>query len=271
MSQAQSDVDQAEEIQTAAPQLPPQKKTKASKLWQKFTRDPPLGQKGANSTNPFAKCNLCKAPRFQPRGNAGLMKHLVSCNGISKEELAEAHQIAQDEGIVYDGKPEKLDSYVESSKTADARKRQRSNSSGSLHAHFDTRAPSAEDKKALSRALLLFVVMCNVSFEAVISPFFLHFVQLLRPLWHPPSEFRIHQPSSITYGACHVVLSVQIAAGPDVLSGRLLTAEAATVDRMRDDQLKGEIILLLRIVHICALHDCLGDFDKGCLLQMPRT
>ncbi|KAK9837056.1 hypothetical protein WJX84_008814 [Apatococcus fuscideae] len=30
--------------------------------------------------------------------------------------------------------------------------------------------------------------MCNVAFEAVAGPFFLYFIQKLRPLYHPPRE-----------------------------------------------------------------------------------
>ena len=193
-------VDSEHTVTSGGPTLPP-RGSKASKLWKKFSRDPPLGQKGQYSTNPFAKCLSCDASRFQPRGSAGLMKHLLKCPKSSKEDLDDAHKIAKDEGIAYEGKPEKLDGYIEASRSAEGRKRPRSASSSSLHAHFDSRPLSSVENKAASRALLLFVVMCNVSFEAVASPFFMHFIRLLRPLWHPPSEHSMILSGCIYHGS----------------------------------------------------------------------
>ncbi len=93
----------------------------------------------------------------------------MKCKGISSDQMIEAHAIAKEEAITYDGKPEHLDSFVENSKSAAGRKRQRSDAStsGSLRSHFDTRAPSAEEKGRIGRSLLLFFVMCGVPFEAV--------------------------------------------------------------------------------------------------------
>ncbi len=92
------------------------------------------------------------------------MNHLMKCKGISSDQMIEAHAIAKEEAITYDGKPEHLDSFVENSKSAAGRKRQRSDAStsGSLRSHFATRAPSAEEKGRIGRSLLLFFVMCGV-------------------------------------------------------------------------------------------------------------
>ena len=79
MSEAGNHVDRLQEASTvssAALRLP-HKKTKASKLWKKFKRDPILCQKGPDSLNSPAPCLLCDGPRFQPLGNAGLMQHLL--------------------------------------------------------------------------------------------------------------------------------------------------------------------------------------------------
>ena len=53
--------------------------------------------------------------------------------------MIEAHAIAKEEAITYDGKPEHLDSFVENSKSTAGRKRQRldASTSGSLHSHFE--------------------------------------------------------------------------------------------------------------------------------------
>jgi len=179
---------------SSAPSLPPKSGKRGSKLWEYFDRDPPLGQASsavAKSINPLADCKKCDTPKFHPKGSSGLMAHLLTCKGLSKQDLDKAHAIAAAENIVYEGKPEQLDSYVEASKTSAGRKRQRSNSAGSqpsLRSHFDARKPTGEEINRISRALLLFFVMCNVSFESAASPFFLYFLQQLRPLYHPPSE-----------------------------------------------------------------------------------
>ncbi len=172
---------------SSAPSLPPRPGKRSSRLWEPFDRDPPLGQPGPHSTNP-SECKSCKGPKFFPKGSAGLMAHLMICKKLPKEKLAAAQAIAADEGITYEGKPDQLASYVENSRSASGRKRQRSDSGKGLHSHFDTRKPSQEETQRISRALLLFVVMCNVSFEAVASPFFIFFLQQLRPLYHPPSK-----------------------------------------------------------------------------------
>ena len=174
MSEITLDLSESGEAQTAAseapqsgPQLPPRPKSKVSQLWQHFDIDPSLGQSasGPKSTNPFAKCKLCPSEKFHPKGNSGLMNHLMICKGILPKQLAEAHQTAKDENISYAGKPKQLAGIVQNSKTASGRKRQRSWSSGSLHSHWETRTPSAEEKGRISRALLLFFVMCGVSSE----------------------------------------------------------------------------------------------------------
>ncbi len=121
MAEAPIDLDLAEELRASpsvvsqsGPLLPPRQKTRATKLWKHFERTPPLGQTGPGSSNPFALCTLCPsgtAVKFRPKGSSGLMIHLLKCKGISSDQMIEAHAIAKEEAITYDGKPEHLDSF----------------------------------------------------------------------------------------------------------------------------------------------------------------
>ena len=127
MAEAPIDLDLAEELRASpsvvsqsGPLLPPRQKTRATKLWKHFERTPPLGQTGPGSSNPFALCTLCPSGtavkfrrriRRRPKGSSGLMIHLLKCKGISSDQMIEAHAIAKEEAITYDGKPEHLDSF----------------------------------------------------------------------------------------------------------------------------------------------------------------
>ena len=57
------------------------------------------------------------------------MSHLMKCKGISSDQMIEAHALAKEEAITYDGKPEHLDSFVENSKSAAGCKHQQSDAS----------------------------------------------------------------------------------------------------------------------------------------------
>lgn len=114
---------------------------------------------------------------------------------------------------------------------------------GSLHCQFDSSVPSKEKLNKIIRALLLSVVMCNVSFEAVGSPLFLYFISQVRPLHCPSSGYLVYHTFCNQYrSSSHSPeQSLYICPGHDVLSGRLLAAEAAraTLDQMTEEELAG--------------------------------
>ncbi len=64
------------------------------------------------------------------------------------------------------GKPAQLDDQSEASR-AGAGSKSHCFESPCTYAHFDTRNPSALEKKTISRGLVLSVVMCKDSYEAV--------------------------------------------------------------------------------------------------------
>lgn len=172
------------EASTAGPSQP-NKKSKASRLWKFFKRDPPLGIAG--TTNIKAQClaegEQCKF--FRVKGNASLIEHLELCKKISPEALQKARQIAKEEGL----------SYAEASagpslpdRSVSGNKRPKIGETASLHRHFELRRPGKEEVDRINRALLLFFVMCNIPFATVANPWFLAFVLLLRPLYQPPGE-----------------------------------------------------------------------------------
>lgn len=158
------------------------KKSKASRLWKFFKRDPPLGAAG---TNPKAQilAEGDQAPWFRVKGNASLIERLELSKKIQKEDLAEARQIALEEGLSYNS-PSVDPTLPARSQSGTKRPR----SEETLHRHFDTRRPSNEEADRINRALLLFFVMCNIPFSTVANPWFLAFVLLLRPLYEPPGE-----------------------------------------------------------------------------------
>lgn len=163
--------------------LGPKKGSRASGLWQFFKRDPPLGV-SSTQTNVKAKCNFCQTD-FRAKGNAALVDHFNRCKLWPAKALAQARKIAEDEGLSYADKQEGSQS---GSRGPDLKKQKTSHgrAPSGLHKHFDSRAPSKEAAALINRALLLFFVMCNVSFSAVSSPYFKAFVQQLRPLYTPP-------------------------------------------------------------------------------------
>ena len=185
---------------SAAGTSQPSKKSKASRLWKYFKRDPPLGTAG---TNVKAQCLAegSQAKLFRVKGNASLIEHLELCKKTSPADLEEARQIATEEGLSYADRPSAGPSLPGRSQSGS--KRQRSDET--LHRHFDTRRPSKEEADRINRALLLFFVMCNIPFATVASPWFLAFVLLLRPLYQPPGETYQH------LFACCTLTSIQSA------------------------------------------------------------
>lgn len=131
-------------------------------VWRFFDRDPPLGQKASSTI--YGVCKSCSS-RILYKSNSVLYNHVIDeCTKCSKEDKNEAQLLLQD----------KLSAQQSASKKQKTTQQT-----------MDSHVAKQQDKMVTS-ALLLFFIICNIPFRVVENPFFLAFVDALRPKYKAP-------------------------------------------------------------------------------------
>jgi hypothetical protein len=156
---------------------------------QHFTKQPlPPGASKASKRNPY-KCKYCPAV-INRSENAVLAKHLLdSCPSVSPEIQRDVQALVQEaQAGLPPGLP--LPGTNRRALKASGRATSSAVSQGSSGGQADMRAfaarqPSAAEVETMNTKLLRLLVMTGVSFHVVDSPYFLDFVQELRPMYIP--------------------------------------------------------------------------------------
>ncbi len=154
----------------------------ADPIWQYYDRIPPLG---SSATTVYGKCKDCKHKQIV-RSIATLYDHsLIQCRTPKPETRAavEILQAAKAEKETAKGLPPL-------GPRAQGLGNKKRKGQQSLDQHFDTGRLTTSAQAALDKAICLMFVMCNIPFQVVTSPWFVRFVELLRPNYQLPGIAR---------------------------------------------------------------------------------